>query len=172
MNTTTKVVRAGFFGLVIIFFLLPFVVVSCPNTEKAVSISGFELATGTVIRGSNFGANIDSRRIDMHWQALAALLCAVAGVVCSFIPKKLPFFLCLVAGAAGILFMILLRNRIAIEGAEFVNQGFRLYYASGFWTAIVGFCLALVVTLIFNPYTKLALPTFRRSGGSRRRRRR
>ncbi|MBN2354150.1 MAG: hypothetical protein JXD23_16395 [Spirochaetales bacterium] len=168
-KSPVKFIRAGAFGLVLVFFFLPFVVVSCPNTDKAVSVTGIQLSTGTVIRGATFGPNVENRRIPLHWQALAALLCAVAGIVVSFLPKKPSFFACLIAGAGGILFMILLRTRIAAEGAEWVNQGFRLTYASGFWTTITLFCIAVVVTLVFNPYIKWKFPAPRKRTTRRRR---
>jgi hypothetical protein len=168
-NLPVKLIRGGFFGLVVIFFFLPFVIVSCPNTDTKVPLNGVELMTGRVVRGANFGPNVENRTVPMHWQALTAFLCAVAGIVCSFLPKKPSFFLCLIAGAGGILFMILLRNRIAAEGADWVRQGFRLDYASGFWTAITGFSLAIVATLVLNPYIRWKVPAFLKRSGRRRR---
>jgi hypothetical protein len=169
MKFPTKHIRAGFFGLVIVFFFLPFVVVSCPGKGQ-VAVSGVQLSTGTVIKGGQLSSLTDDQRINVHPLALAALLCAVAGIVCSYLKPKFSFALCLAAGGVGIVLLILLKGQISREAAHLIANGLRVYYASGYWTAIVGFCLALAVTIIFNPFTKFKFPALRRRSGASRRR--
>jgi hypothetical protein len=159
-----KFVRAGLFGLVIIFFFLPFVLISCPG-KSSVEIKGLDFVTGRTINGRTFSAFTDDQRINPHPFAIAALGCAVAGIVFSFLKAKPAFVLCLASGAIGILCLILLQGQIGAQAAKHVADGLRVYFRSGYYMAIAGFALALLATLILNPYMKgkwKLKPIFRR----------
>ena len=148
-----KFVRAGVFGLIVIFFFLPFVLISCPN-KGSVTIKGIDFVTGKVISGRAFSAFTDDQRVKPQPFAIIALVCAVAGIIFSFLKEKPAFVLCLAAGALGLTCLILLQGHLNAEAYAYRSQGLRVYYQSGYWTAIAGFVAAIVVTLVLNPFMK------------------
>jgi hypothetical protein len=171
-QSPVKIVRSGAFGLIIIFFFLPFVLISCPG-KNSVPVKGIELVTGKVISGKAFSPFTDNQRVPPHGYAIAALVCAIAGVVLSFLKPKPAFILCLLAGVVGLVCLMLLKNQISANAAQHVADGLRVYYRSGYWTAIAGFAVALVITLVLNPFMKGKLQVrkiFKRKTGRKRRR--
>jgi Na+/H+-translocating membrane pyrophosphatase len=150
-----KFIRAGFFGLVIIFFFLPFVLISCPGRSGgSVTLKGIDFVTGKVISGRAFSAFTDDQRVKPQPLAIIAIVCAAAGIVFSFLKEKPAFVLCLAAGAVGLTCMILLQGRINAEAYAYRAEGLRVYFQSGYWTAIAGFALALLATIVLNPFMK------------------
>jgi uncharacterized membrane protein len=107
-----------------------------------------------VISGKAFSVFTDDQRVAPQPYAIIALGCAVAGIIFSFLKEKPSFVLCLIAGGIGLICIILLQGRINAAAAAYVADGLRVYYRSGYWTAIVGFVLALVITIVLNPYMK------------------
>jgi hypothetical protein len=156
-----KHIRASVFGLVILCFLLPFVVVSCPQHGSA-KVSGMEIAFGRTIRGESLSSVTNDQRILPQVLAILALACAVAGIVFSYLKKNTAFALCTAASIGGIVLLVLLRNRINAQGYILRGEGLVLRYEVGYSLAVAAFILALVVTLAFNPSSKMSLLTVKR----------
>ncbi len=165
MKSAVKHIRTSAFGLVIIAFLLPFVLVSCPDQGRA-SVSGVQLAFGTTIRGSRLSSMTADQHIPPLGYALAAFAAGIAGIVFSYALKKNPAFAaCAVAAAAGIALLFLLRNQINVQAYKMAADNLKVRYEVGYWLALAGFIAALVVTLLLNPSKKWSL-----AGGRKKRR--
>ncbi len=149
-------IRAGAFGLVLICFFLPFVVVSCPQHGSA-SVSGVEIAFGRTIQGERLSSVTNDQRILPQVLAVLALACAVAGIIFSYLKKKAAFALCTAASAAGITLMIVLRTRMNAQAYILKGQGLVLRYEYGYSLALAAFILALVVTLALYPWSTKGL---------------
>ena len=146
-------IRASVFGLALIAFFLPFVVVSCPDYGKA-SVSGVELAFGTTVKGSQLSSVTQNQRIQPQGFALVAFASAAAGIALSYLKKKPSFIACTVAALTGVAMLSLLRNQIGREAYKMAADNLRVRYEAGYWLAAAAFVAALVVTLLFNPSKK------------------
>ncbi len=162
MQKNTRHIRAAIFGITILFFFMPFVIISCPG-HGSVSITGTQLSSGTIIRGSQFSEFTPNQRIKPEPYAFLALFCAIAGIIFSYIKnKRLSFILCITAAIFGIILLMLLKNRIYIQVRRLNEQADLVFrYAIGFWLSITGFTTALIVTLLLNPimpFAKIKFP--------------
>jgi hypothetical protein len=75
-----KKVSSGLFGLAVIFFILPFITVSCGG-QLVLTLNGVQLVTGTSAP-TGFPNDPDSR-IDPEPLVQLTLLCALVGLVLS-----------------------------------------------------------------------------------------
>ncbi len=158
MKMETRHIRAALFGIIIIFFLLPFIVVSCPGYGR-VPVSGFEIASGKTIRGSQLSEFTENKRIYPEPYAYLAILSAVLGIVFSYIKKKnLAFILCAIASMTGIILLLLLKNHIYVQARRLYSDDIVVRFAIGYWLALWGFVIALITTFILIPSKKFAFP--------------
>lgn len=159
MQKITKHIRAGLFGLIILFFLLPFIVISCPN-HGSVTVTGVELATGKTIRGSQFSEMTPDQRIKQEPFAILALLCTIFGIIFSYVKrKKTAFILCAAVSILGIIFLLLLRNSIYMQIRRLNDSDDLVFsYAKGYWLSLYCFITVLVVTFLLNPIKRLTIP--------------
>lgn len=158
MKLATRHIRASIFGITIIFFLLPFIVVSCPGYGK-VSVTGFEIASGKTIRGSQLSEFTENKRIYPEPYAYLAILSAVLGIVFSYIKKRnLSFILCIIASMAGVILLLLLKNHIYIQARRLYRDDIVVRFAVGYWLSLWGFVIALITTFILIPSKKFAFP--------------
>ena len=164
MKSTVKHIRAGVFGLVIIAFFLPFVVVSCPDQGRA-SVTGVQLAFGTTIRGSKLSSVTSDQRIKPQGFALAAFACAIAGVVVSYLKKQPAFIACTILAIAGIALLLLLQNQINAQAYRMSSDSLKVRYDAGYWLSLAAYIVALTVTLLLNPTKKLSLLAGRKKRG-------
>jgi hypothetical protein len=111
MKSATKHIGASLFGLIIIAFIFPFVIVSCPGHGQ-VPVTGAQLSFGTTIKGSQLSSVSSDRQIKPQPLAFLALGCAAAGIIFSYLKTKDSSILCLAAAIAGLAFLLLLRNQI------------------------------------------------------------
>jgi hypothetical protein len=157
MKLPTKHIRASAFGLVVIAFFLPFVVVSCPDYGSR-TVSGVGLAFGTTVEGANLSQFTADQKIASRTIAILAFFAAIGGIACSYLLKKKPAFIaCAAIALAGIALMFLLRNEIGRLAYNLAKDNLRLKYQSGYWIAVAGFIAALVITLLLNPSNKWSL---------------
>lgn len=162
MKIATRHIRATMFGIIIIFFLLPFIVVSCPGYGR-VAVTGFEIASGKTIRGSQLSEFTENKRIYPDPYAYLAILSAVLGIVFSYIKKRnLSFVLCVIASMAGILLLLLLKNHIYIQARRLYRDDLVVRFAIGYWLALWGFIITLITTFILIPSKKFAFPIKKR----------
>jgi hypothetical protein len=156
MKQPIRHIRASVFGLAALAFLLPFVVVSCPDQGR-VSVSGVQLAFGTTVKGSQLSTVSADQHIKPQLFALFAFASAVAGIVCSYLKRNPSFLLCAAAAIAGIALLLLLRNQIGTEAYRMASDNLKVRYEIGYWVATAGFILALAVTLLLNPSKKWSI---------------
>ena len=166
-KSPVKFIRAGAFGLAILFFFMPFALVSCPG-NKSTSVTGMQLISGRTIKGSELSAWSDNARIRPSITALIASLCAVAGIVGTFLKPKISFALGLAASAVGLICMALLKTEILAWAARNSYHNLKVSLLWGYWAAIVSFCGALILTLVFNPFIKWKFPAAKRRAKRRR----
>ena len=162
MKITARHIRATLFGIIIIFFLLPFIVVSCPGYGR-VAVTGLEIASGKTIRGSQLSEFTENKRIYPEPYAYLAILSAVLGIVFSYIKKRnLAFILCVIASMAGIILLLLLKSHIYMQARRLYSDDIVVRFAIGYWLALWGFIIALITTFILIPSKKFAFPVKRR----------
>ena len=157
MKMPVKHIRAGAFGLVVIAFFMPFVMISCPG-EGSRTVSGVGLAFGATVEGSNLSQITADQKIASRTIAILAFFAAIGGIACSYLLKKKPAFIaCAAIALGGIAFMSLLRNEISRLAYNLAKDNLTTKYQYGYWVAIAGFIAALVVSLILNPSKKWSL---------------
>ena len=152
-----KKLSPGFYIVIILLFLLPFVNLSCSG-QTIMSLTGFQLITGTEYSEHDmFGQNMmgqtnnesvsEKREVSSQPMALFALLAAVVGLAVSFIRKKALAIVCVIASVLGTIFLILLK--VNIDGdAQLQMSGqsiIKLEYQPAYWLSIVLFILSAVV---------------------------
>jgi len=144
-------IRAGLFGIIILFFFLPFIVVSCPGYGQA-QVSGIQLAVGTGIRGSQLSTVTSDQYIPPQEFAIVAMISAIVGIAFSYLKKKPAAILCALAAVSGSVFMFLLKGKIEIEAAKKAADQLVVRFLPAFWLALIGFIVVLgVVIALLGP---------------------
>jgi hypothetical protein len=147
----TRKIALGIFLLAIIFFLLPWVSVSCMG-EDIIQVSGFDMVTGSYnvpSEGEFASVNAESEPL-----AIWALVAAGVGVFVSLFTWKIGFFLRILSGLAGIGLLIALKIKLSNDfGSQLTSEmaGFlQLKYLIGYWLTLVAFAAAVIVSAIRN----------------------
>ncbi len=139
-----KKFNRGFFGTAIISFFLPFITVSCQNTE-IVELSGVNLITGKTIEvpTSVFGTT-EQRNISGDWRVAFAFLSAIVGLLMSFL-KKNNSTIPAVNGTLGTLLLLMLKFDLDREVRQQAQGMLNVTYGVGFW---LSFCLFLAAVIV------------------------
>ncbi len=164
------------FALAIACFFLPFVTVSCSALESptlsergaspSITISGMQLATGRVPATAMFPEIPEFTRqtqrfgrqsIDSKPEifAIIPLIGAVVGLGTNFL-NPVNLVIPAIAGATGAISLLLLKNKIDGEIAQYLAL-VQVRYEYGFWFALVCF----VVAFFLNLYELFRKPRFR-----------
>jgi hypothetical protein len=142
-------IALGIFLLAIIFFMLPWVSVSCAG-QDIVQVSGFDMVSGSY----NIPAEDEFVGVDAESEPLAiwALVAAGVGVFVSLITWKIGYFLRIFSGLAGIGLLIALKIKLNNDfSSELTGEmaGFlQLKYLVGYWLTLVAFAAAVIVSAI------------------------
>jgi hypothetical protein len=170
MKIDKRPIRASVFGLVIIAFLLPFVVVSCPD-HGSVKVTGLQLSTGTRIKGERLSSFTSDQYIKAQPFAYLAFACAFVGIAVSFVKNRQEHLVGLIVSLLGMMLLLLLKNRIGIEAARLAKDSLHVRYAVGYWAAFSLYALSSVVNLASIPQiqSKMALPKRRGNKGGKKR---
>jgi len=148
MKTKTKKFSPAVFGLIIICFFLPFMQASCGG-EKIMSITGVQLVTGmTFEQPIMYGENPETAKIDPEPLAIATLLCAIIGLLFSFIKKSKSAILPALSAGIGTITMLLLKTKIDNEAMREGGGMLEVEYLFGFWAIL----LLLIVAVGLNIY--------------------
>lgn len=147
----------GFYGVIILCFLLPFVNLSCSGQE-IMSLSGLQLITGSEVKAdgmldglSNMGETQENDEVDPQPLALFALISAAAGLGLSFIRIKMIALLNVVLSVLGFIFLILLKINLDGEVELSGQNVITLDYQLGYWLAVIIFLGSAVIQwLIFR----------------------
>lgn len=146
----------AFYGAIILLFFMPFVNISCGG-QTIMSISGFQLITGTEVNASGmFGGelktnsemNTDQKKeVDPQPLALFAFIAALAGLILGFFKMRVIAITNIVLSAAGVVFLILLK--INLDGDANLNvrgqNVITLDYQFAYWLSIILFIVAAAV---------------------------
>ncbi|MCU0343235.1 MAG: hypothetical protein MUF28_05385 [Ignavibacterium sp.] len=144
-----------FYGVIVLLFFLPFVNLSCGG-QTIMSITGFQLITGTEVKASgmfgemnsNDDLNTDQKKeIESQPLALFAFLSALIGLIVSFFKMRIPALINIVISIAGVVFLLLLK--VSLDGDADLNVSgqnvITLDYQFAYWFSIILFIAGAVV---------------------------
>jgi hypothetical protein len=143
----TRKIALGIFLLAIIFFLLPWVSVSCMG-EDIIQVSGFDMVSGSY----SFPAEDELTGVNAESEPLAiwALVAAGVGVFVSLFTWKIGFFLRILSGLAGIGLLIALKIKLNNDfNSQLTGEmaGFLQFkYLVGYWLTLIAFAVAMIVS--------------------------
>jgi hypothetical protein len=154
-------ISPAFFIIVVISFLLPFVRITCDGQEMA-KMTGLDLATGAEVKvpgmeeeaGEAEEGEVTIKPSDREPEplAIAALACAIVGIVLGIATAKKAPILPGIMGIVGIVMLVLLRFSLEGDMGEMPTEegmsGPQIEYMYGYWLAIAGFALAAIVSLL------------------------
>ncbi|MBD3180857.1 hypothetical protein GF312_01095 [Candidatus Poribacteria bacterium] len=86
MNNITliKKVSPSVFGIIVICFFMPFVNISCAG-ENIITLTGFQLITGTSIDQSDPFGRGQSEKVPPEPLGIAVFVCGILGLLLSFL---------------------------------------------------------------------------------------
>jgi hypothetical protein len=136
-------IALGIFLLAIIFFLMPWINISCAGNE-IFSASGFDM-----VRGS-YNVPMDvADEVSMENEPLAiwALVAAAGGLIFSLFQGGFARFLRILAGLAGAVLMVWLKFKFDDQVRGQGEGILQLNYLIGYWITLGAFVVAAVVSL-------------------------
>jgi hypothetical protein len=137
--------------LALLAFFLPFLQVSC-NNQKLVSLTGFQLVTGTQIQepaSGMFGGPVKTHRVGPVLAAVVAFVAGVLGLALSFVKGRPPAIASAVCAGASVICLLILPSQTG--GAEARQQSMGMlqveaeigYYLAILFLAVAGVCVAV-----------------------------
>ncbi len=163
-----KRLSPAIFGVIIICFFLPWVMISC-NDYKIVTLTGIQLVTGTNVEVAEqrmFDLDPpEEQEAEREPLAFFVLLSAVAGLTLSFIRGKIGAIGTSLISVVGIVFILLLKakldNDILREGEGLLH----IDYGFGFYLVLILFFSAFVINVYSMKDGKgISLPQVKMSG--------
>jgi hypothetical protein len=151
VNQTARRLSPGLYILILIFFLMPFMDLSCGG-QPVVTLSGIDMVTGKQLEdpGAYGGYGAEAPKIDPEPLAILALLAAGGGLILSFVKGKTGSVLAALVGAAGFVTMLLLKSRIdhqvLTEGEGLVTVEYRI----GYWLVLLAFVVTAGLFAFFS----------------------
>lgn len=146
----------GFYAVIILLFFLPFVNLSCGG-QTIMSISGFQLITGTEVNASGmFGGEFNTtnemnpeqkKEVESQPLALFAFIAAIVALILSFFKMRVMALSNIVLSIAGVVFLILLKinmdsnSELNVPGQNVITLDYQIAY----WLSIILFIAAAVV---------------------------
>lgn len=125
------------FGIIIICFFLPFMDVACSG-QKVISVSGFQMVTGTTLQQPGmFGAKTKTEKVDAEPLAIATFVCVIIGLLTSFIKNKKSAILPTIFSIAGIVTLLMLKNKLDNDVLKAGAGMVQISYVFGFWAILV-----------------------------------
>lgn len=143
-STSSKLgfILSAKFGLILILFLMPFINVSCGGMIN-IPLSGMDLASGTTIETKDpFSGKKDNHKVNAEPFAAVALGAAVLGLLAGFANGKPARIVNAISGGAGVIFLLLLKNKMARDLMREGGWMLSITYEAGFWMVMVLFMLA------------------------------
>lgn len=146
----------AFYGVIVILFFMPFVNLSCGG-QTIMSISGFQLITGTEVKASGmFGGEMNStnemdadqkKEIESQPLALLAFIAALLSLIISFFKMRITSLINIVVSIAGLVFLLLLK--VSLDSDADLNVSgqnvITLNYQFAYWLSIILFVAGAVV---------------------------
>jgi len=140
MDSKTKKISISAFVLILIFFLMPFMTVSCEG-QTVETFSGFKLATGTSI-DSGYG---EIEKVNPSFPIIIAILCAVGGIVYLAAVHDAKALIPTIISAVGVVALFIFKSGAASKAAE---KGLTSSFKGGFWLTVFAF----IVSAGFNGF--------------------
>lgn len=133
-------VSPALFIVTTLCFLFPFVTVSC-NGQKVATFSGVQLATGTTVEQPQVFGPPQKKSVGAEPLATVAGLCALAGLVLSFLGIRLAIAPA-ISGSVGALLLLLLQSKLNSDMTKQAQGMFRLDWEAGYVLSLVFFIAA------------------------------
>lgn len=130
----------------ILAFVLPFVTVSCGG-QKVASLSGVQLATGTTVQQPQVFGPPQKQRVEPDPAAALAALCAILGLVLSFLSIKNAIAPA-IAGAMGALSLLFMKVRLDDQVVKQGHGMLQVSYEGGFVLTL----MLLIAGAAWNAY--------------------
>jgi hypothetical protein len=130
------------FVLAIVFFLIPWISISCENVE-IFNASGMDMVRGSYnVPGDSDGISTENEPIAMY-----ALIAAGVGVLVCIFRGEIWRILRVLAGLAGVGFLVWLKFHLdeQMQGSE--ESMLQLNYLIGYWLTLGALALAAVVSI-------------------------
>ena len=146
MGIGLKNLSPSIFILVLICFFLPFTKISCAG-EEVMTLTGFQLVTGTTIEVGGGTENRKTERIDPEPYAIWAFGAGIVGLVLSFIKSRGSKILPAIIGVVGAVSLLLLKSKLDRDVLREGEGAFHIEYQFGFWLAFILFFSAVVLNI-------------------------
>jgi hypothetical protein len=140
----SKVSPAIFFAAVVCF-LLPFITVSC-GTQKVGRFSGLQIADGTSLDRPEVLGRAPKEKVDVEVMATIAGLCALGGLLLSFVRGQT--LIPAMVSAVGAMSLFLMKARLDQRVAQQGQGMLQVNYEVGYWLEI----LLLIAGTAWNAY--------------------
>jgi hypothetical protein len=135
--------------MVVITFLLPFMVVSCGDTE-VLSLSGYRLATGSRI--NNPLLDSDARTaLRPNIFAIISIIVAVVGLIAAFRLTSDKYIVPLILAAIGFISLVLLKKGMGVNDLGSIREyadAIGIKYKYRYYLSLLAFLLAFLSELL------------------------
>ncbi len=130
------------FFLILIFFFLPFIHISCEGLKVA-SFTGIQLVTGTNIEMPSMpGEKPEVEKVPGEPLAILAFFCVVLGLALSFLKSKKSKIAPAITRVVGLIFLLLLKVKIDNDVLREGKGMLKIEYGIGFWVTFLLFIIA------------------------------
>ena len=147
-----RTITLGIFLLAIIFFLLPWMSVSCAG-EELIQVSGLDMVTGSYDVPGNEELPTSGEREPLAIWALGA---AAVGLIFSLFTSNFSRVLRVLSGLAGIGLLIGLKikigNDIGVEIPAEASGLIQVNYLYGYWLTIAAFAAAAIMSAVKSKF--------------------
>lgn len=147
LKAKVKKFRWTTFALVVLFFVLPFVQVSCQQ-QKLMTFTGFQMAFGTEIHEPQMFGPSRTRQVSGEVTILLAFFAALAGLGCSFLRGKAGNLSTAICGSVGFLLLLVFKVRLDNEVLKQSGGVLSVEYLFGFGAS----CLSFLASAVLGGY--------------------
>ena len=150
-----RTIIASIFLFAVIFFLLPWVNISCAGVP-VISATGFDMVTGDYDIPEE---TMEEAEAESEPLAMGALAAAVFGLIFSLFKGKFASFLRFLAGIAGIGLLIALKLKIDNDVSGQGQGVVHVNYMIGYWLTLFAFAVTVIIGFITRDIAKKLVKT-------------
>lgn len=148
---SNKLLIRGLLGAVLVFFLMPFLTLTCGGGGKLITMSGTQLVTGASLDSKDgYSSSRRSKKIKSEPLAAVAVLAAIAALALAFLRGKAGHLPARIGAAVCALSLLAMKLKV---DADVLKQGegvVTIQWEFGFWLALLAAIGAAVVSFIPN----------------------
>lgn len=158
-------ISTAIFGLIIIFFFLPFINIRCSG-QKIITLTGIQLVAGRNIESPSprmYGES-QTRKIKGEPLAIFAFLSAIVGLGLSLLKDKKSLITSIISGIAGIIFLLSLKIKLDNDILKAGKGMLQLEYLGGYWLSFLLFLFVVgwnIYLLSQKEEFKEEIPTYK-----------